>query len=469
MSRLAAAVFIGGLLIAVVPGYMLVSSVGPCQDFEVHHVMFARLSVGPSLPVPVVELCAHATSLFVLFYAGYVIAAIGTVLLLFARLSLPALAAITIAGIFLALAMPFVPTTDPYSYAFNAYVPFVLKQSPYFAHHLSSGSPVAATLNLILPEEQIRVVNYGPVSVALNSLLVGPFGLISLKAMLIAERAAGAICLVALALMLSMTQSGNSARRQTFIAIALNPLLLFQSVSFAHGDIFMLLLLAAAYVLYRKGRFGFAACLCVLAMETRFTALLAAVVLFIVLLRRKQFADAGRAVIVAAATVAVTWLWSERAYGAFHLTGFSFFYSNYDAPVTIVVTLVLGATALALMLGTFLQAGLGAFMAYVSLRERFYSLMPVAALATLPVFEPWYAQWLAPIAVLTSNTAYRGGIIAFMLLAPTQLYLNMTVQANAPGLRAAFVLCQWIIPLLVYCLFSFERSRSKKAHAAYEV
>lgn len=460
------ALFIGGLALAVVPGYLLLPSIGPCHDFIVQHHVLARLSIGPKLPFPVVELCSNATNLFALFYAGYVIAAAGTVLLLFARLSLFTIGAITIAALALAIAMPFVPTTDPYAYALYAYVPFVLKQSPYFAQHMNAVSPIAATLSLILPEANnpIRIFNYGPVYALINELLIGPFGLISLKAMLIAERVAGATCLIALGLLISMTQQEVIKKRQSFIAITLNPLLLFQSVSFAHGDIYMLLLLAAAYVLYLKRRFSGAACFCVFAAETRFTAALAIIVLFSVLLQGKHFAHVGRVALVAAATIAVTWIWSECAYDVFRLNGFSFFFSNYDAPITIAITLIFGTTATALMLGAFLQAGLGGIVAYVSLRERLYSLMPAAALMTLPVFEPWYAQWLAPIAILTSNIAYRGATIVFMLLAPLTIFTVMVPLQNFYETRAAIVALQWVAPIFVYCcLNALLRRTSEQA------
>jgi len=274
---------------------------------------------------------------------------------------------------------------------------------------------------------------------------------------------------LALALLLGATQSEIEKKRVAFISIALNPLILFESISFAHGDILMLVLLAAAFVLYRNGRYCLCACLCVLAVETRLTAIFASVALFAVLLYSKRYADMLRVVLVSAITALTTWGWSVAAFGVFRLTGSAIFFSHYDAPLTIVATLLLGGTVPALMIGTLLQSGIGIVLGYAALRERLFSLMPVAALATLPVLEPWYAQWLAPLAVLTSNRAYRVSICVFMLLAPTTMFTDMVPVPNFPVTRSLTVMLQWALPLLTYVYLSADARRSTHASAAMAI
>src|SRR5579864_7412959 len=246
---LGAALLLGGLLCAVVPGFFLVQRTGPCYDLESHGVVFARLSAGHHLPVPIVQNCDHAFWLFVLYYIGFLVCAAGTLLIVRSSASWRMISALTLFAMILTVAMPYFPNADPYAYALYAYEPVVLKQSPYLLQHVQAASSVGMTLNALFPEYRnpIRIVNYGPMFAAVNAALIGPFGFVSLKAMIYAERIFGALGVLVLALLLAKTRSGASSR-QVFAAIALNPLLLFESVSFTHGDIIMLVFLAAAYL-----------------------------------------------------------------------------------------------------------------------------------------------------------------------------------------------------------------------------
>ncbi len=418
------------------------------------------------MPIAVVQFCEHAAPIFGLFYAGYVLAALGTLLLLFARVSGKALGVLTVAAMLLAIAMPFVPNTDPYAYALYAYEAFVLKQSPFFQQHLHTVTPAAAVLVSLFPadESRIRIANYGPIFAALYSVAIGPFGFLSVKAMLIAERVLGAFAVLALAVLLSMTQERRIEKQRAFVAIALNPLVLFQSVSFTHGDVIMLALLAGAYVLYQRKHFLACAAVCVLATEVRFVALAAILVLLRELLFTKRYRDAAGAVIATAITFGATWLFAEWTFGVFRLSGANAF-ANFYTPGTLITGLLLGFSLKSVIVGFVLQLAAGAALLYASLRERLYSLIPVATLIAVPVFEPWYAQWLAPFAVITSNKAFRAAIVAFLLLAPLQMFIEMIADANHAE-RLCVAVIRWLVPVSLYCWLSVTFRRKEGAAMA---
>ena len=453
-----AALLLCGLLCAVLPGFVLVQSSGPCYDFARGGLVFARLSMGLHLPVPIVQNCQNAALLFAFFYVGFVISAAGTLLLLSTRISSRVLWMLTPVAFALAMAMPYVPNSDPYAYALYAYIPAVAHHSPYALVHLTNGPPVASSLDTLLPERKnpIRIANYGPVAVGLYAALTGPFGLVSLKAMILAERVLGAACVLILALLIAMAQNGAGTKRQMFAAIALNPLLLFESISFAHGDIVMLVLLAAAYVAYGRDRMWQCAALCVLATETRSVAIVAVLALFWDLTARKRFADLGSAVIATAVTLVATCAFANYALGGVgHASGF--FFSAANAPGTLIAALLFGNWPNAFITGIIIGLALGLVVVYLSLRERFYALLPIAILVALPGIEPWYAQWLAPIAAVTANYAYRAALIAFMLLAPLNMFIDMTVQENYPLFHGLAVAFTWMVPLLIYFGLTLRR------------
>lgn len=451
---------LGGMLCAVVPGFFLVPLAGACQNLGNHGIVFARLSEGLHLPVPIVQNCEHAFTLFVLYYIGFLACAAGMLLIINSRPSIRALATITLLSMTLAIAMPFVPNADPYAYAMSAYESFDLKQSPYVAQHLPLTSAIGAELDALLPEHRnpLRVINYGPVFTMINAVLIGPFGFLSLKAMIYAERIFGALGVLTLGLLLARTQNHALRKRQVFAFIALNPILLFESVSFTHGDIIMLVMLGAAYAAYRHNRIWLSAALCVLAFETRSIALVAGVVLLWDLLNRKRYRDLYAAITAIVGTAFATWLIAERLFGSFG-HAFGFFYSSANAPGTALAALSLGDTRQAVFIGLIAGLGIGIAVAYVSLRERLYSLMPVAILVALPGVEPWYAQWLAPVAALTASAPYRVALIAFMLFAPLDTFIEMTVQLNYSLFHGLSVAIKWIVPLLLYCLLTVRRPR----------
>ena len=450
LRRAGPLLFLGGVALAVAPAGALVRSAGPCVDVA-SRIIYVRSSTGLGLPVPVVQNCTHALPLYLLFTAGFLIAALGTLVLTASPLSRRSAAFLALAGVALASSMPYLSNSDAYSYAFYAYESFVLKQSPYFFIHGNTSGVTGHTLAQLFPGESnpLRTSTYGPLFVAMYSAVIGPVAALGLKAMIVAERLFAAAALVVLGLLVACAEPERRNKTRAFAAIVLNPLMLFESISFAHGDVFMLVLAAAAYVLYRRGLYGFAAAACVLAIEVRSVAVLALAALLWELLCRRAFTKALIAGACAAATAGATWFWAMQTYGAFRLAG-PYFFAAFSAPATIVSGLVMGDTLPALRYGTIAEAAIGIIVVYYAMRERKYALLPFAAFAGLPGVEPWYAQWLAPAAALTSNRGFRRAAIAFMIVAPLQMIVEISTVSNYAAVHAVTVCVQWLVPLAAY-------------------
>lgn len=451
------ALLIGGMAAIVLAGGVMRHSAGPCLDIGFGAHLFARTSIGPQLPLPLLQSCTRGGLLAGALYAGFATAFLGMLLVLQARVSRTLLVALTAAAISAAMLVPFVPNIDPYAYAFYAYESFVLRLSPYAAHHLIAADAAGRTFALLFPEgaNPLRVSTYGPLFSGIYALLIGPLFTVSLGTALLGERLLGAAALLALAALLSSIAAGPGRRQKIFAAIALNPLLLLESVSFAHGDVIMLALLAAALVLYRKQRFAWAAVCCVLAVETRSIAILALIVLFVELLRRRAYRPCAFAAGAAMLALAITAAASFYAFGAFRLAG-PFLYADRGAPGTVLSALLGGSGLAALKAGLLLDACIGACAVYFAIRNRLYALVPLGAMLALPAVEPQYAQWLAPFAALTSNRPYRIALVGFMLAAPLQMVLDMTSHADDPILRSCVVAVLWGVPAIAYGLASAE-------------
>jgi hypothetical protein len=412
----------------------------------------ARTSQGLGLPLPIVFSCSHVGPLFATFMLGYVIAGIGTLLFIRAQPSWRLIAVTAVPALCLMLVVPFVPNADPYSYAFAAYVPFVLKQSPYAPHALGALPAQAATLAWLLPGQHnpLRTANYGPVFIGLYALAVGPFGYISLKAMLLAQRVLGAVLLLLFGTMLTRLQPDAVSKRRVFIATVLNPLLLFETVAFTHGDIVMMVFLVGAFSLYRRNWIAPCAAVCVLAAETRVVAAVALVVLVADLLHHRRYAAAGAAAASAIITAfAVSAIGERLLGGAGHVGGF--FYADANSIGTAFTWLTASTARNAVILGFLIDAAIGAALLYVALRERLYIVALVAVFAALPGIEPWYLQWVAPFAATATSIPWRNALMASMAIAPSGMYLEMTqLSVAAPAAHATVVVLLWVLPLAVY-------------------
>lgn len=461
---------LGGLVLAVAPGFWLARGAGPCGDFGANGLTFARLSIGQIMPIPVVQNCWNSGPLFVFFLAGFVVSSIGALVLLSTYWTIRTVTFLTGAALTITLAMPFVPNTDPYAYALYAYEGFALKQSPYFVHPLPHTSQAAATLAALFPATRnpLRVTTYGPMSTAVSVVLIGPFAMLSLKAMIIAERILGAVLTVVLALLIASTRETSAGKRLAFAAIALNPLILFETVSFAHGDVVMLVLLALAYKAYRSDRLSLCAAACVLATETRSVAVAAMLALLVSLVSAKRYSATFATVIAAGITTLAACALSQKIFGTFAVSG-HFFFTGANTPVTALIALFAGNSRRNLIVGLALEAAIGVLIIYVAARQRRFDVMPIGVLAGLPGVEPWYAQWVAPIAATTRDAPYRNGLISFMLLAPLQMGLEMVAHSNDTVVRSVTVAALWGIPLLVYYCsrraFAWRNLSTEEAHA----
>lgn len=461
---------LGGMAFIVLAGYVMRHRAGPCFDIGFGSQVFARTSIGPQLPIPIVQSCTNGGGLALSMYAGYAVAFAGTLTLLRARVSWALLGCLGAAAIAAAMAVPFVTDIDPYAYASYAYDVVALNTSPYFAHHAFGHAAVGYFFESLFPDgtNPIRISPYGPFFIGIYSAIVGPLTLISVKAAIFGERGLCAAALLALAIIMALTQHGTRARQMMFMTIALNPLLLLQSVSFTHGDVFMLLLLALAFALYRSGKFAAAAAFCILATETRFIALLSILVLGSELIRRRAY----RALIAAGAGAAfallVTALLSVQAFGVFRLAG-EFLYAPSGAPGTILAAMIAGNGPAALKAGLAVDACLGALAVYAAIRSRTYGIVPLGAMFALPTIEPNYVQWLGPVVGACKHGPYRMAAFAFMLAALLQTVLDMTSRADDAFLRSAVVVALWLSPAAAYAIAIAGRRRSARTLPAAEV
>ena len=433
-----------GPIIVVLAGLALIGKVGPCIDFTGEHVV--RTSKGLGLPIPLAALCPGAASLFLWFYCGYLVALAGMLTLLFGRMRLLFLVPLALAASGIAAGVPFVLSADPYAYALYAIEAFVLHVSPYAPHHLTAPNATLKSLITLFPTERAgeRIANYGPVFIGAYGALLAPFAAVSLKAMIIAERIIGATLLLVLALLLSLVQTSARARRLVFTAVALNPLLIFESVSFAHGDITMMTLLAGAYAAYVRNRIALAAILCVLAAETRAVAAVALVVLLIDLSAKRGIQDCVRPAAFAAGTFVLTAAASVRFFGTFTLGN-----GPTLAPGAPVVLLFESFGLKSFPIGVALQAAIGVFAIYFALRSRAFRFVPAAALAALPVVRAWYLQWLVPVAALSDDRALQGATLAAVILAPLAELPELLARGGLPTWFDV-VSIQWLVPIGAY-------------------
>jgi hypothetical protein len=442
-----AVLLLGGLLLIAGAWYPIHAHIGVCRDIGVG-VPRVRTSIGLTLPIPAVQFCPNAWPLFVAYYAGYLLSLAGMVALLRARLSLAGLAALTVAACTIAALVPFFLTTDPYAYALYAYEVAVMHVSPYAAHSLRHEPAIAPIATLFTVVSGERTANYGPYLLP-YAYLIGPLSKWSLYAMLVAERVLGAVCLVLTGLLVAASAQRGCARR-AFTWIALNPLLLTQSISFAHGDIIMLMLLAAAYLAFRKNSVAVCAACCVLATETRGVAALALAALLVALLRDGRYRPAATACISAALTLAVTALIARVSLGAFTL-GSAPTLAMGGAPLMVIALFFSHNSLSTLGYAMIAQALLGGALVAVALATQSYRFAAPALLAGLPVIRAWYLQWLAPIGALTTDGALKRATLALFALAPLGELPEMLNRSNAL-VWSLIDLVQWGAPIAVYAV-----------------
>jgi hypothetical protein len=316
-------------------------------------------------------------------------------------------------------------------------------------------------------DSYVRVCNYGPVFAFLYGGLAIAFEHASLLSFVVAERVAGliAVLFAALGFAYADPRDGLLERGRRAATFAFHPLVLFEFVAFAHGDVLMLALLAWAYAAWRRDRAGIAGVLCAAAAGTRIVALLALVALAVATIRSGPKAF-GRAALGAALAFGAIGGASYLRFGTLSLGGPPVF-SSYSSP-WLAATSLLGlgerwstvAVALALSAG----ASIAALVCYKALRTGSLGLLawlPFAALVASPNLYSHYFTWFTSLRSLTSDLLVARVARAMSFTAPI-LYVTHLDPFPYPGASVAVqcaVLALVWIPVLAAALAGRRESR----------
>jgi hypothetical protein len=361
-----------------------------------------------------------------------------------------------------ALAVPFLPTTDPYAYALYGVEAGPLGLNPYAAQSGLVGSAWGPQLLALFPaaDSYVRVCNYGPVFALLYGVLAVAFEHASLVSFVIAERALGLAALVFAALGFAYAEPHEDApaRAKRAATFAFHPLVLFEFVAFAHGDAIMIALLAWAYAAWRRDRTGLAGILCATAAGVRVVALVGLAALAVATIRTGPKAF-GRATLGTAVAFAAIGGASYIRFGALSLGGPPVF-GAYSSPWLAAASLLgLGErwSTVAIALGLVAGAAIAALVCYKSLRTGSLGLLvwlPFAALVASPNLYSHYFAWFTSLRSLTDDALVARVAQAMSLTAPL-LYVIHVDPFPYPGASVAIqcgVLALVWIPVLVAAL-----------------
>lgn len=245
-----------------------------------------------------------------------------------------------------------------------------------------------------------------------------------------------------------------------------NPVILIQFGADGHNDMAMLSLLAWAMVALVSGRRWVALTLGGSAVSVKIVAGLAAAVVSIGLLRRRNpgavLAGAATVLLVTAALYAP--LWAGRATFAALLSEGRYF---TDTPASLLVSALTpawGADAAALLIGLVLRAGLVGALLYLSARAPRTpegTIQTLAVVYTLAVtvlcawYQPWYIAWPLLFWAMRADRAAAMPIVAVLtlgaLLVPVAnnfLPTMLGVTAENPGIDA-LAAGAWALPLAI--------------------
>jgi alpha-1,6-mannosyltransferase len=360
-------------------------------------------------------------------------------------LAISGLAAVALAG---AAAWPFVFSSDAYAYAAYGEMaargldPYVIV--PANAH----GASIDAAR--VQWHGDFPVCVYGPAFVALARAVWVATNAWGAGAPIAALRALAALAFLGSIPLLARALAGIEERSKSLIlcAYGLNPMMLW-SVAEGHNDAFVLLVAAIAGVVLRRGRTAIAGTILGLSAAIKAPgAVFAAAFGVDALFTRKDTSGAIGAVtgLVLAAAISIPPLLPALGSVSSH--------GHYLPMVSLQAFIGIGpAVAVAILL---LVRGAGC--AYRGQREGF-ALIGIAIVAALPNPYPWYALWLAPLALAGAPSSAATALYAVTILSVLR-YLpdatgNMTVGALA---LAALGAC---IPLVVL----FAAHTMKKANA----
>lgn len=437
MRYSAAAVYIGAFLTLAASSLRLLPARGACGDAIV------RGSVGGALPVPVVAMC-QSTALPLLLIVCIIAASFAWYVLLRANAPRIVLAMCMAAAAGTALFFPYVSSTDPYAYATYGYEA-AHGMDPFSAHASlpqSAGAPLETLYRLFPAGSVNRVANYGPAAVAEYQALAAMSGN-SLHRFLMLSRLLNLGLLAVLAACLCALRAKGRSRSEA-VFTAFHPLVLMESVAFAHGGILFLALLALGFIAYRKGSIEVCALLIVLATEVRAVAGLAFVVLILALAREGRTRELVRAALAGIAAAGATIAISYLAYGRFSLGG-SPTVTPFSSPLLLLLD-AHAANGMKLVLGGALEAIAGLALLMFALRARRFTAVPFCALAILPIVQSWYCQWVVPQIAFERRSPYTAAAVMLASVGIVAEWPQMTGRSNA-AVWAGILCVQWLLPL----------------------
>ena len=410
------------------------------------------------LPVPVAQNGPNAWPVILAYFVAYPIAFLAYEGVLRSPRLRPALVAFGL-GLACAIAVPLLITTDPYAYALYGLEAGPLGLNPY----APGGANVAATswghtLFALFPspDAAVRVTNYGPAFALLYAGLAEIFSHATLGAFVTIERVCGALSVVATAAFLAYSVPNQRAaeRLRRACAFAFHPLVLFEFVAFAHGDVFMLLALAVAYWCFRHERIAAAGAFCGLAACMRIVALFALGALVVAAFRRGRGA-AGASLAGAFGAIVVLGAISHVRFGSMSLGGPPVL-NAYSAPLVALAYWLGGSGALRAGLLTETCAGvaLGAVMLVRVAHgrpARDLQWLPLAALVAAPSFFPQYATWFVSLRGLTADPRFVRVARALSFSAPLSYVVHIDpfpAPGVPPEIQIVTLAAVWI-PVLV--------------------
>lgn len=417
-----------------------------CIDLHAPNAsVYAALSVGPHLPIPALQSCrGSGAPVFVTLALSFALLSWLWIRMIALQLPLTVIAATACITSAIAIFFPYVSTTDAYAYALYAYEAGVLHLSPYAAHVLPAND-VARSFDALFPtvNSDIRVMNYGPVVAFTYGAIGAVFGK-SLTLLIFGERLLSAVC-VGLTAFVFASAVPQTERRRSLTALWLSPLLLVEGVGFTHGDVLMLLFLAAAYAAFKRNAWAAAGVLIALAAGTRSVALLAAFAAFAYLFKTERrtalFLSGGFAVTLGALGVASFLVFGTVSFGG----GAAL--DPFGSPIAILVNLFGGVNYEHSVIAAGVQAAAGFTLAAIAIVSLRYDLIPFAALAAVPALRPWYCQWIVPLLSVPVSRRARNGawIVATLAIlgeAPLLIDGSLAIAGTAVAIQwaaAAFV------------------------------
>jgi alpha-1,6-mannosyltransferase len=371
-------------------GALLASrSARPAYDFVASGRISAHVSEPTLLPVALVQNSAAVWPWYALAFVGFAILALASETLARTQRLIDVWRLFAVAAV-AAVALPCLPTTDPYAYALNGYVAGPLHADPWTPGPLPA-SGWGATLAQMFPDADalVRRCNYGPVFVAVYASLALVFHALPLGVFIAIERVFCALCVAGAGLAVMRAAPVGSSGASRVARLLLNPLVVLELVAFAHGEALLLALLGAAFLAWTRRTYEWAAALTVLAAGVRSVAVLAVVALLLAAWRM----DARRLPRIVAAVVATC------------VVMFGF-------PGIVYHDVSLGG---------------------------------------LPLFNPWSAPFIFAAGALHLEDAFAAGVIAALSVASLVAYLAMRSWWKRPGAQLAWLpICGMIASPALY-------------------